>query len=58
MATKNTCIMVSKLLEMLEDALPSNHVVKYFRLVLHDGTTVELCNNDSPNITKQAPEEL
>lgn len=57
MATKNTCITTSKLLEMLEDTIP-NYYVKYFRLVLSDGTTVELNNNDSPNITKTEPEEL
>ena len=57
MATKNTCITTSKLLDMLENALLNNYV-KYFKLVLFDGTTVELSNDDSPNVIMQSPEEL
>lgn len=57
MATKNTCITTSKLLEMLEDAIP-NYYVTYFKLVLSDGTTVELNNDNSPNVVKSNAEEL
>lgn len=57
MATKNTCITTSKLLEMLEDTIP-NYYVTYFKLVLSDGTTVELNNENSPNIVKSNAEEL
>jgi hypothetical protein len=57
MATKNTCITTSKLLEMLEDTIP-NYYVTYFKLVLSDGTTVELNNDNSPNVVKSKAEEL
>lgn len=57
MATKNTCITTNKLLDMLDDTLP-NYYVTYFKLVLSDGTTVELNNENSPNIVKSNVEEL
>lgn len=57
MATKNTCITTSKLVEMLENVLP-NYYVAYFKLVLSDGTVVEMNNNESPNIVKPSAEEL
>lgn len=57
MATKNTCITTSKLVEMLENVLP-NYYVAYFKLVLSDGTVVEMNNNESPNIVKPDAEEL
>lgn len=57
MATKNTCITTSKLLEMLKNALP-NQYVAYFKLVLSDGTVVEMNNNESQNSIKPEAEEL
>lgn len=53
----NTCITTSELLEMLKDKLP-NYYVTYFKLVLSDGTTVELNNENSPNSIKHNAEEL
>jgi len=52
MATKKTCITSSKLVEMLEDVLP-NYYVTYFKIVLSDGTTVEMNNNESANDTEE-----
>ena len=58
MATKKyTCVSTNKLVEMLEDILP-NHYIKYFKLVIADGTVIEMRNDESPNETAQTAEEL
>lgn len=57
MATKYTCVSAAKLVEMLEDILP-NHYVKYFKLVIADGTVIEMRNDETFNETTQTAEEL
>lgn len=47
---KYTCITVEHLVNMLKTTLP-NYYVKYFKLVLSDGTTFEVVrNNDTVTI--------
>ena len=58
MATKKyTCVSTDKLVEMLEDILP-NHYIKYLKLVIADGTVIEMRNDETPNDTAQTAEEL
>ena len=57
MATKYTCVSTTKLVEMLKDMLP-NYYIKYFKLVIADGTVIEMRNGETPNKITQTTEEL
>lgn len=57
MATKYTCVSTTKLVEMLKDMLP-NYYIKYFKLVIADGTVIEMRNGETPNEITQTTEEL
>ena len=57
MATKYTCVSTAKLVEMLKDILP-NHYIKYFKLIIADGTVIEMRNDETLNDIMQTAEEL